>query len=53
MEAETAAAAVPGRHGKGMAKGKVFPHAVGELLNGSPAPLYGVKMVVAPDSEAA
>ena len=31
----------------------MFPHAVGELVNGSPAPFYRVKRVVAPDSEAA
>ncbi len=30
-----------------------FPLVAGELLHGSPAPLYGVKRVVAPDSEAA
>ena len=34
-------------------KGNIFPHAVGELLYNNPAPLYGVKLVPAPDSEAA
>jgi hypothetical protein len=38
---------------RGWSKGKVFALPISELLHGSPARLNGVKLVVAPDSEAA
>ncbi len=37
---------------RGRAEGKIFPHAVSELLYGNPAPLYRIKCVPALNREA-